>query len=135
LSLSGLQPGSYSATASATDASGAAGSATRTFEVLPISIPETAAPVLDGEVDDAAYSSAPSVRWAYGAAPPISARLTRAGGRLYVAFTDLPYRTFGSTPFAVGLRVDAAGLHADTVKAQISNAYIGALQVKNLCLY
>ena len=69
-------------------------------------IPETVAPALDGEVDDEAYASAPSVRWAYGGVSPISARLTRAGGRLYVAFTDLPYRGFGSTPFKVGLRVD-----------------------------
>ena len=49
-------------------------------------------------------------------------------------FKNGPGAEAGGLTAAVGLRVDAAGLHADTVKAQISNAYIGALQVKNLCL-
>jgi len=109
LSLSGLPPGIYSAAAYAIDAAGESGSATRTFEVLPISIPEAAAPALDGEVDDAGYSSAPSVRWAYGGTGRISARLTRAGGRLYIGFTDLPYRDLGSTRAVVGIRVDIDG--------------------------
>jgi Concanavalin A-like lectin/glucanases superfamily/K319L-like, PKD domain len=109
LSLSGLPPGNYSATATAIDAAGEAGSATRTIEVRPISIPEAAAPALDGEVDDAGYSSAPSVRWAYGGTGRISARLTRAGGRLYIGFTDLPYRNSGSTRAVVGIRVDIDG--------------------------
>jgi len=109
LSLSDLPPGIYSATAYAIDAAGEAGSATRNFEVLPISIPEAAAPALDGEVNDAGYSLAPSVRWAHGGTGRISARLTRAGGRLYIGFTELPYRNSGSMRAVVGIRVDIDG--------------------------
>jgi hypothetical protein len=107
LSLAELPPGTYSATAFAIDAASETGSATRTFEVLPISIPEAAAPAIDGEVDDAQYASTPRVRWAYGGGSGrVSARLTRAGGRLYLGFSDLPYRASGSTRAVVGIRID-----------------------------
>lgn len=49
-------------------------------------------------------------------------------------FKNGPEQGAGGLTASVGLRVDAAGVHADNVKAQISNAYIGALQIKNLCL-
>jgi len=49
-------------------------------------------------------------------------------------FKNGPEQGAGGLTASVGLRVDAAGVHADNVKAQITNAYIGTLQVKNLCL-
>jgi hypothetical protein len=49
-------------------------------------------------------------------------------------FKNGPEQGAGGLTASVGLRVDAAGVHADNVKAEISNAYIGSLQVKNLCL-
>jgi hypothetical protein len=49
-------------------------------------------------------------------------------------FKNGPDQDAGGLTASVGVRVDAAGVHADNVKAEISNAYIGALQVKNLCL-
>lgn len=49
-------------------------------------------------------------------------------------FKNGPEQGAGGLTASVGVRVDAAGVHADAVKAQISNAYLGALQVKNLCL-
>jgi hypothetical protein len=49
-------------------------------------------------------------------------------------FKNSPERGAGGLTATVGLRVDSAGVHADTVKAEVSNAYIGSLQVKNLCL-
>jgi hypothetical protein len=49
-------------------------------------------------------------------------------------FKNGPEQGAGGLTATVGLRVDRAGVHADSVKAQVSNAYIGALQVKNLCL-
>jgi hypothetical protein len=49
-------------------------------------------------------------------------------------FKNGPEQGAGGLTGSVGLRVDAAGVHADNVKAVISNAYIGTLQVKNLCL-
>jgi hypothetical protein len=48
-------------------------------------------------------------------------------------FKNGPEQGAGGLTATVGLRVDTAGVHADAVKAQVSNAYIGALQVKNLC--
>ena len=49
-------------------------------------------------------------------------------------FKNRPEQGAGGLTASVGLRVDAAGVHADNVKAVVSNAYIGTLQVKNLCL-
>jgi hypothetical protein len=49
-------------------------------------------------------------------------------------FKNGPEQGAGGLTATVGLRVDPAGVHADTVKAEVSNAYIGTLQVKHLCL-
>ncbi len=49
-------------------------------------------------------------------------------------FKNGPEQGAGGLTATVGLKVDSTGVHADTVKAQVSNAYIGALQVKNLRL-
>jgi hypothetical protein len=49
-------------------------------------------------------------------------------------FKNGPEQGAGGLTASVGLRVDAAGVHADNVMAHITNAYIGTLQVKNLCL-
>ncbi len=49
-------------------------------------------------------------------------------------FKNGPQAGAGGLTATVGLRVDRNGVHADAVKAQVSNAYIGSLQVKNLCL-
>jgi hypothetical protein len=49
-------------------------------------------------------------------------------------FKNGPEEKAGGLTATVGLRVDPLGVHADTVKAEVSNAYIGTLQVKHLCL-
>ncbi|MBV9049998.1 MAG: hypothetical protein JOY58_17125 [Solirubrobacterales bacterium] len=49
-------------------------------------------------------------------------------------FKNGPEQGAGGLTATVGLRVDSAGVHADAVKAEVSNAYIGTLQVKSLCL-
>ncbi len=49
-------------------------------------------------------------------------------------FKNGPEQNAGGLTATVGLRVDSAGVHADSVKAAVSNAYIGTLQVKSLCL-
>jgi hypothetical protein len=49
-------------------------------------------------------------------------------------FKNGPEQGAGGLTATVGLRVDKAGVHADAVKAQVTNAYIGPLQVKDLCL-
>lgn len=49
-------------------------------------------------------------------------------------FKNGPEQGAGGLTANVGLRVDRDGVHADAIKAEVSNAYIGSLQVKNLCL-
>ncbi len=49
-------------------------------------------------------------------------------------FKNGPEKGAGGLTATVALRVDPAGVHADAVKAQITNAWIGPLQIKNLCL-
>ncbi len=49
-------------------------------------------------------------------------------------FKNGPEQGAGGLTATVGLRVDRDGVHADTVKAEVNNAYMGTLQVKNLCL-
>lgn len=49
-------------------------------------------------------------------------------------FKNGPEKDAGGLTASVGLRVDSAGVHADAVKASVSNAYVGALQIKSLCL-
>src|SRR6185503_10162369 len=48
LALSDLSPGVYTATLSTTDTHGNAGTRTLTFEVLPLVVAESSAPVVDG---------------------------------------------------------------------------------------
>src|SRR5262249_23625979 len=49
-------------------------------------------------------------------------------------FKNGPEQGAGGLTASVGLPVDRDGVHADAVKAEVSNAYIGSLEVKNLCL-
>jgi hypothetical protein len=49
-------------------------------------------------------------------------------------FKNGPEQGAGGLTATVGLKVDNAGVHADAVKAEVTNAYIGPLQVKHLCL-
>lgn len=96
-----LPPGFYTATVNSTDNDGNISTRTVTFQILPMAINEAAVPVLDGEVADAAYASAPPVFFGDKAV----ARFTRSGGNLYVGFTGM---TYGEDDYygAVGLRLD-----------------------------
>ncbi len=56
LPLPDLSPGPYTATLSATDGDEQVGTATRQFEVSALTVPDAAAPVLDGTCSDAGYA-------------------------------------------------------------------------------
>jgi PKD repeat protein len=106
LSLQGLSPGTYTVTLSVTDAHGNPAAAAITFEVLPLVIADGAAPVMDGDVSDAAYASAPSA--SLFLSPRSKAFFTHAAGHLHAAFSDLPYG--GPTLRGrVGLYIDVDG--------------------------
>jgi hypothetical protein len=101
-----------------------------------------------GEEKDAAVVSVPSGQklFGFGIAGSVAVRFgwdAKSGLHYtkFIANLQLPniFRNgpgvdAGGLTATVGLRVDSQGVHADSVKAQVSNAYIGALQVKDLCL-
>ena len=49
-------------------------------------------------------------------------------------FRNGPERDAGGLTATVGVRVDDRGVRADAVKAEVANAYIGQVGIKNLCL-
>jgi hypothetical protein len=106
LALSDLSPGIYTATLSTTDAHGNPGTKTLTFEVLALTVAESSVPVVDGEPNDAAYASAPTV--SLPLSPQSKARFVHANGNLYVALSDLPYGGL-SIRGQVGLYIDVNG--------------------------
>lgn len=104
LSLANLPPGSYELSLSGTDSGGLSGSTTRSFEVLPLVVPDAPTPAFDGFCLDQAYLQAAEVRLPGPTRP--SAHLMHAGGYLYACFRDLPILS-GSGKYLAGLRVDA----------------------------
>jgi len=104
VSLAPLSPGSYTAVLTVTDSAGASGSNTVHFEVLPLSVPEQPAPVLDGIVADDTYVDALEIPFLVGSQQSY-ARISHSAGYLNVGFSDLPFATFGS-PISVGLVLD-----------------------------
>src|SRR5690606_17651381 len=89
LGLPNLVPGSYTATLSAADSDGQTGSTTIDFEVLPVIVPDTNVPVLDGFCSDAGYVGAPLVRIPLANGATARAWLLHAEEKLYVCFADL----------------------------------------------
>ena len=114
LALQGLAPGVYTATLSATDADNNAGTATLSFEILPLFIADGAAPVVDGDANDTAYASAATVDLLLS--PKTKARFIHAAGNLYAAFTDLPYGGI-SIRGRIGLYVDVNASGETTAQA------------------
>jgi Concanavalin A-like lectin/glucanases superfamily/K319L-like, PKD domain len=112
-SLHNLAPGAHTLAISATDTDGNTGTRTLQFEVLPPSVPDTAAPVLDGLCVDAAYASAPGLRL-YPDLPEPSARFVHANGALYVCFNGLPRSDDGTDPSLINFYVNADGAPTST---------------------
>jgi len=106
--LEGLSPGDYTVQLTATDSHRQTGTATRTFEVAPLVIPEGPTPVLDGKCD-AAYRNAAFIRIPLANGTFAAARLLHASSNLFVCFTDLQPPPIALFPKTVGLRVDVDG--------------------------
>jgi hypothetical protein len=49
-------------------------------------------------------------------------------------FKNGPNQDAGGLTGTVGVKVDAAGVHADAVKIEVANAYVGQIGIKSLCL-
>lgn len=101
--LAGLAPGAYSMSLSAIDSDGMTATATKHFEILPMPIPDSKAPKLDGACSDAIYVNAVVVPLDRQGA---QASLLHNGNTLYVCFSGLTLGP-GSVVNVAGLRVDA----------------------------
>lgn len=105
-SVRDLSPGRYAASLVATDPDNQSASLTRHFEVLPFTIPDAPAPVLDGLPNDASYAQAALVRLPLGANDVASVRFLHSAGNLFVCFDNLKYGSARTGSQSVGLRVD-----------------------------
>ncbi|MBX3745477.1 MAG: LamG domain-containing protein [Verrucomicrobiae bacterium] len=106
VALRDLPPGPYVIQVTAVDADGQAGQASVFFEIEPIIIPATAAPVLDGDCGDPAYADAPLVRLALANGGYVNGRMIQADGALHACVSDLRFGVSSAAPASVGLRVD-----------------------------
>lgn len=111
--LTGLPPGRHTVTVTGRDADGQEATATVAFEVLPLAVPDGAAPTLDGDPNDAAYADAPAVGLPGGG----TVRLLHAGGYLFASVTGLPTSS-GDVPGSFALRVEADGAGSSATAPQ-----------------
>jgi len=106
VAVAGLAPGAHTARLTATDSVSNTRAVSVTFQIAPLGIPLTGAPILDGFCEDSAYGSAVEVRLApYGDGGQASARLLRTGSHLWACFSGLKKGAAAPGAFA-GLRVD-----------------------------
>lgn len=100
--LTGLAPGVYNMSLSAIDSDGMTGIVTKHFEILPLPVPDSNAPKLDGDCSDAIYGNAVVVPLDGQGA---QASMLHSGNALYVCFSGLTLGPGAATNIA-GLRVD-----------------------------
>ncbi|MCW5556988.1 MAG: LamG domain-containing protein, partial [Verrucomicrobiae bacterium] len=126
LNLQYLPPGSYHLEVNATDSDEQIGNATVDFSVLPFAIPELAsAPELDGVPDEAVWDQALVIRWRDGNGVPVSARVFRAGGYVYAAFSDQPSSVLDTyPPSKAGLYVDVGGAGGTAPGSGVSGFFV-----------
>lgn len=106
VNVPGLAPGSYPVVLTAQDSLGATGTATATLTVMPLALPQVAAPTMDGFCDDESYGSGAQVALKpYGDGTQATVHLTRDGSGLWACFSGI--KAGATTPGAfVGVRVD-----------------------------
>ena len=107
ISLAGLAPGIYMLTGQAADSDGNPGTARINFEVLPLNVPDSGAPTVDGLGADPGYGAAQVVGFSPPAAQP-GARLIHANGMLFASFVGLPQSAVGATEASLTIAFDPA---------------------------
>lgn len=113
VNVGALASGNYTAQLTATDSQGASASASVSFSVAPLAIPQTAtSPVLDGLCHDAAYSAGAQVHLEPDPndyAVPVS--LVGDANGLWVCFAGMQRSSAASTGTMVKLRLDTEFRH------------------------
>lgn len=105
VSLTGLAPGAYTATLTATDGDGRSATASANFVISPKRVYDGAAPLLDGYCDDEAYAAdLEPLLLHYDGGDAATVRFVHAGGAVFVCFSGLQPGT--SSGEHVGLKVD-----------------------------
>lgn len=115
-SLAHLAPGAHSLVISTTDSDGNPGTRTLSFEVDPPSVPDTAAPVMDGLCVDSGYAGAPSARL-FADLPEPTMTWVHANGSLYVCFNGLPRSEDNATPANINFYINADAAASDAPQA------------------
>lgn len=126
-SLGKLFPGSYSLTASLTDAGGLTETKIIPFSVAPLTVPDAGTMTLDGVRDSADYANAPAVSWPLTGGSSGTASFSHHGGAMYIHIDGLP---IGPNGVGAGLLFDlnnsgSTALESDDIAIEVSAA--GAL--------
>ncbi len=125
--LTDLSPGGYAASLSATDSDQMTGTAGLRFQVLPLVVPDSTAPALDGTGSDPAYANAVQVRVPLGRQGFVYARLIHStnDSALYAAFTGMKFGGNATVPSRVGLRVDPDFSQSSAPQTNDVGFYVG----------
>lgn len=125
ISAAGLAPGAHTATLRATDSQNQSATRTVSFSVAPLSVPQGAAPILDGVCDDAAYAAGSGLPLRpYAGGDQASLRLLRSADHLWACFSGLATGAPGSAAFA-GLRVDINNSRDSQAQANDAGFFVG----------
>lgn len=124
LSLRELPPGTYTAGLTATDPDGQSAATSRQFEILPLTIPDGAAPSLDGLCNDLTYANAAMVHVPVGNGEVIPVHLVHSGSNLFVCFANLKYAGLLQANRTIGLRIETDGSHSTTPSSSDSGFFV-----------
>ncbi len=123
--MDGLAPGKHTATLIARDSKALGSTAQAAFTVLPLSIPEGSAPLLDGFCEDTAYAGGMQLRLApYADGNQAVVYLLRSSSHLWACFSGMDRGSGGVSPFA-GLRIDANNSHDALAQADDYGFFAG----------
>jgi hypothetical protein len=105
VSLAGLSPGLYTVTGQATDSDGNPGMGQVHFEILPLTVPDAAAPIVDGLGTDLGYAAAQVIGFSPATTQP-GTHVIHANGVLFASFSGLPLSATGMPESALTIAID-----------------------------